>query len=355
MNADSLSSSQTANQDYEVVAHTKISYLNVIVVELKSRTPHLHREVEIGLLLRGNLKMRQGNTVYELKQGDSYLINSMEAHEFLSENGALILAIRISPAFFRVSESDVEAIWFQGSHLIRQDLEQQNAYSLFCLICSELALQYVYAPFGTYYRCFTLTTMLVSLLRDCIPYHLMDKKEFAPLMQRSDRLLSVMDYIDKNYTRKLLLEEIAEREGLTLHHLSHIIKDALGISFQEYLKQKRFERARNLVVSTEMSILDISLASGFSDVRYLNALFKDNYDCSPLEYRSRAIQESGREKSPFLNNENYPSREDCAKLLLQVRNRSFSEARQEIAILFGPESSFNAFLTIQDLIQEKPK
>ena len=46
-----------------------------------------------------------------------------------------------------------------------------------------------------------------------------------------------MDYIDENFRRKLLLGEIARREGLTMPYLSHLFKDTLGMSFQEYLKK----------------------------------------------------------------------------------------------------------------------
>ena len=345
---------QKPDRDYEIVAHTKISYLNIIVVEMKSRMPHLHKEVEIGLLLKGTLKLRvAGSVVHTRQAGDAYLINSMEAHEFFSEDSALILALRISPAFFRVSESDLEALWFKTSPLIREKLEAQNVYALFCWTCTELALQYIHAPFGEYYRCFTLTSILVSLLRDCLPYHRMNKKEFTPLQQRSDRILSILDYIDTNYTRKLLLEEIAEREGITLHHLSHILKNALGISFQEYLKQKRFEHACNLVLSTDMNILDISLESGFSDVRYLNDLFQTHYGCSPLEYRNRANSNESRERGrPLLNNENYPPREECTKLLFSLRNRFFLETGEMIEALFQTGNRFNTPLQENDLSPE---
>lgn len=96
-----------------------------------------------------------------------------------------------------------------------------------------------------------------------------------------------MDYIDENFRRKLLLGEIARREGLTMSYLSHLFKDTLGMSFQEYLKKRRFEYARSLLLGTRKSLLDISLESGFSDARYMIHMFAEEFGCSPREYRRK--------------------------------------------------------------------
>lgn len=96
-----------------------------------------------------------------------------------------------------------------------------------------------------------------------------------------------MDYIDENFRRKLLLGEIARREGLTMSYLSHLFKDTLGMSFQEYLKKRRFEYARSLLLGTRKSLLDISLESGFSDARYMIRMFAEEFGCSPREYRRK--------------------------------------------------------------------
>ena len=90
-----------------------------------------------------------------------------------------------------------------------------------------------------------------------------------------------MDYIDENFRRKLLLGEIARREGLTMPYLSHLFKDTLGMSFQEYLKKRRFEYARSLLLGTRKSLLDISLESGFSDARYMIRMFEGEFGCTP--------------------------------------------------------------------------
>ena len=100
---------------------------------------------------------------------------------------------------------------------------------------------------------------------------------FVQAEDSRERFAAIMDYIDENFRRKLLLGEIARREGLTMSYLSHLFKDTLGMSFQEYLKKRRFEYARSLLLGTRKSLLDISLESGFSDARYMIRMFAEEF------------------------------------------------------------------------------
>ena len=58
------------------------------------------------------------------------------------------------------------------------------------------------------------------------------------------------------------------------------------MTFQEYLAKKRSERARELLLQTNYSLLDISMACGFSDLKYLQSSFQKYYGCTPKDYKS---------------------------------------------------------------------
>ena len=63
------------------------------------------------------------------------------------------------------------------------------------------------------------------------------------------------------------------------------MKNMIGISLQEYLNQIRFENALRLMDTTDLTLLDICLETGFSSTRYLNRVFQKNLGCSAKEYR----------------------------------------------------------------------
>ena len=276
-------------KEFEIVSNSQFRFLNVFLVRITSRTPHLHREIELGVILDGNVTLRKNSDTFELTKGDIFLINSMEAHEFISDNeGVLILSVQISMRLLESFLSEQPVIRFCCSPRL-MDVLGDNEYDILTLLCTELAYSYLSDVSSVYsYKCFGLTAQLLYLLKKWIPNESLKQQEYLPMKQKTDRLLSILNYIDENFTFKLLLGDIAEREGLSVTYLSHLFKDSLGMSFQDYLMNKRFEYAVNLLATTQRRVLDISIACGFSDVRYLTKMFQDHFGCTPKEYRKNA-------------------------------------------------------------------
>ena len=76
-----------------------------------------------------------------------------------------------------------------------------------------------------------------------------------------------------------------------MNYLSAFFKSVFGMSFQAYVMKKRCEKARQLLLLTDFSLLDISIACGFSDVKYFNQGFQRQFGCSPRQYRLDFRQE----------------------------------------------------------------
>ncbi len=85
-------------------------------------------------------------------------------------------------------------------------------------------------------------------------------------------------------SEKISLQDIADLEHITTYHASHFITKILGISFQDYLNNVRFEHALELIQNSDLSILDICMETGFSSSRYLNKLFEEKMGCTAREY-----------------------------------------------------------------------
>ena len=92
-----------------------------------------------------------------------------------------------------------------------------------------------------------------------------------------------------NYNRKLTLNEIAEREHLSIYYLSHIIKESAGLSFQDLLSYIRVEESEKLLLGTNKKIGTIAEETGFSAVRYYIKHFEHWFGMHPQEYRKKYI------------------------------------------------------------------
>lgn len=274
-------------KEFELVTHSHLQHVTAFLVRLQERVTHIHRELELGLVLDGAITLRTQQQTSVISKGDIYLVNRMEPHEFASEgNGALLIAIQFSTKLTQGFQAPGSHYRYRGEPNLRQALEEnREAYRLLCDTCVELAYSFLRQQPNDEFHCFSLSASLMDQLHRALPWNLLDSEDYSVIKQRANRIMAITDYIDQNFQRKLLLGEIARREGLSLTYLSHFFKEALGMSFQEYLNQKRFEYACRLLFTTDRRILDISLNSGFSDVRYFNQAFLEQYGCTPKEYR----------------------------------------------------------------------
>ena len=103
-------------REFEIVSNPHFRNMHVFLVHMVSRTPHIHRELEIGYVLEGSISLRIGNEIHRLEPSDGYLINPLDAHEFHSEGSdAIILAIQISPRIMESFFSDVSMMRYAGS------------------------------------------------------------------------------------------------------------------------------------------------------------------------------------------------------------------------------------------------
>ncbi len=303
--------------EYELVSHDRFSGLKVFVVRLQSRRPHIHRELELGLILEGELSLRQGRRCWELKRDDCYLVNSMEAHDFSAVgDGTLILAVQISPMVLEPFLKDAAQRRFcvdpPLSGFFPEGSEEGRELRASLL---ELAKRYLHPGEGSALFCYYLVAKLMLLLHQQLPSEVLSKRDYASMRRQTDRVVAITDCIDHRFRDKLLLEEIAEDHGLTMTYVSHLFKDALGISFQEYVKEKRFEHALFLLSSTDKSILDICMESGFSDLRYMTGMFRSKFGCTPKEYRKMHPKPVSSSSGGGENEQEFLSAEEAVALL----------------------------------------
>ncbi|MEG2199874.1 MAG: AraC family transcriptional regulator, partial [Anaerovorax sp.] len=101
------------------------------------------------------------------------------------------------------------------------------------------------------------------------------------------RLNRITDYLYENYARRLTLNEVAEKEHLSIFYLSHVIKTATGLSFQELLSFIRVEESEKLLLGSNKKIGAISDETGFSAVRYYIKYFTKWFGMPPAEYREK--------------------------------------------------------------------
>ena len=95
-----------------------------------------------------------------------------------------------------------------------------------------------------------------------------------------------IEYIGKTYMRGIGVSDIADSIGITRSYLNHIFQKELNISIQNFLIDFRMHKSANLLVSTEMSIKEISNQIGYNDQLVFSKAFKKKFGMSPKNYRT---------------------------------------------------------------------
>ncbi|MDR1638052.1 MAG: helix-turn-helix domain-containing protein [Clostridiales bacterium] len=83
----------------------------------------------------------------------------------------------------------------------------------------------------------------------------------------------------------LSMDEIAGRLGYTSRHLRRVFMEAYHIPPLQYLQTCRLSLAKSLLTDTDLSVLDIAIASGFGSANRFDELFKKRYRLSPASLR----------------------------------------------------------------------
>lgn len=99
-------------------------------------------------------------------------------------------------------------------------------------------------------------------------------------------LKQAMEYMEKNYTQKLTLQEVADRCYVSQWHLSKLLNRYAGKSFYDVLNTIRIDAAKELLANPCLRIGDIGEMVGYSDSAHFARTFKKVEGMSANEYRN---------------------------------------------------------------------
>ncbi|MFV0395761.1 MAG: AlkA N-terminal domain-containing protein [Coprobacillaceae bacterium] len=103
----------------------------------------------------------------------------------------------------------------------------------------------------------------------------------SSLAERATKIL------EENCGRGQTIEEVAHDLGCTDRHLRRVFSKEYNVSPVQYLQTCRLLLAKNLLTDTDISILDVAMASGFGSLRRFNDAFKKQYRLTPTNLRKQ--------------------------------------------------------------------
>ncbi|NLZ56089.1 MAG: response regulator [Clostridiaceae bacterium] len=100
-------------------------------------------------------------------------------------------------------------------------------------------------------------------------------------------ILSATEFIEANFDNSNLgLDDISEHVGLSAVYFSKLFHKHTGTGISQYVNDRRIEKAKALLRSTNMRIFEVAEAVGFNNPRYFNYVFKKTLGMSPNVWRT---------------------------------------------------------------------
>lgn len=319
--------------------------VNVITANIMEYPIHFHDDIEVVYVLEGTVGLKNGYYSYVLKQGDIFILNGREIHSFHhTDESNMVMMLQLDISFFSKYYGNLQNSFFVT------DMNEEDDESLEALrnILGRIMLDILDKGYGYEYKVIEGTHNLLANLFANFQYFMMEDGKFINEAKNignkvlAGRLNRITDYMYENYSRRLTLNEIADQEHLSIYYLSHVIKEATGLSFQELLSFIRVEESEKLLLGTNKKVGAISEESGFSATRYYIKYFTKWFGMHPLEYRDKF---TGNVSSREIHAQYVLSKPDEIKKAIRMQTKD---------IFISDTQEKGSFLTIVTLDLHQP-
>lgn len=109
---------------------------------------------------------------------------------------------------------------------------------------------------------------------------LMDNRD-----NRKNNIDDILNYIDRNCHKDISLDQVGEYANMSSYYLSKIFKKETGVNFVTYLTERKIEIAKDMLVNTDVPIINIALDLSYHEPNYFSKVFKKSTGMTPTEYR----------------------------------------------------------------------
>jgi len=103
------------------------------------------------------------------------------------------------------------------------------------------------------------------------------------------RLRTVLDHIHTHLEDSLTVVELAGMVSMSPQHFANLFRRSTGLAPHRYVLGRRIERAQHLLNTTNLSLAEITLESGFASQSHFTDVFRKMLGTTPRRYRSRFV------------------------------------------------------------------
>lgn len=267
---------KTALKETKVVHETDNLQMN-IYRNFSNVYCHWHDEYEFVYCTRGSCECIADGIPYILNEGELALIGGGQIHSINITPPSQTSAVVIHP---HICGSDCmnyfsktilfDPVYKKGDPISEKII--QNIVHLISLIGEK--------PFGYELR-------VKSIISDTFALIIENRRFINRETKSTDTVIEpLVNCIHANYRESISLNMLSKQSNYSKAYIIRLFKRHTGMTPVEYINSYRISKSLALLSNTDMSVLEVSMETGFENAAYFIKLFKKQMGITPQKWRS---------------------------------------------------------------------
>ncbi len=253
--------------------------------------PHYHDALEIIYIIEGGFNITVGDTVYDMQTGEMVIVNAKEVHAVNVSKHRMnqCVAIKFLPEVICSDSQSLMELKFVIPYILsfsdfKNHYTKTEVESSGIKTCIENIMQ-ADRERNCAYRLeirINIAQLMLNLIRRVNTVNPIDKDLSDKIRAK---FITVFQYISTHYSEKLTAVNLAKTADMRQSDFSANFKKITGKSFNEYLAHIRILKAKQILISTDKNVAEVSYAVGFSNPNYFCNCFKKLTGITPLHFK----------------------------------------------------------------------
>lgn len=238
---------------------------------------------EITYIISGKGTFYNGDEQVTLQQGDIHVIGKGISHRIVPEERSNLRFANIGFEFAdNIDESllDIRRLFEETPYMTLRD--NGDVRILMTMLVNEMQAKKEHCHMMV--ECY-LKLILTDVYRMAVldaPEVFLQKKSTTSVKLTP---YAVIRYVDKNFFEFPGIADISKALGYSQSYISHMFRDKMGITLQEYICRKKIEASLDFLKYQKYTVTQIAMMLNYASVQSFSKAFRKALGCSPTEYQ----------------------------------------------------------------------
>lgn len=251
---------------------------------------HRHQELEVGLCLSGQGLFFFGEKEYEVHPGDIFVVNNIERHRAISDpvSPSNYYFLSFEASIFGETEQELllPFVYQPAKFINRIPAELPVAQEIGSLIRKLHTEFYTREKAYPYRLRYLILDICILLLRHY--EHDMSAMEWNRALRDYQAVAPIIAFMKERFREPLSLQDVTASFAISESTLLRLFHKAVGMGFKTYIMYLRINEAKELLASTDLTITEVYLQSGFQSGASFYRTFHDWVGMKPNDYRDQS-------------------------------------------------------------------